>query len=165
VEDLRQDFEAWYLAHHARLVSSLLLVCGDLDVARDAVDEACARALLRWDRVGAMESPTGWTYRVALNFLRRRARRAALEHALLRRETSTTEMPPPASELWLIVSQLPPRQRTAIVLRYIADLTQADIARVMGITRSTVVSLLTDGQARLATLLAPPPPTLDEQNA
>ena len=36
------DFEAWYLAHHARMVASLVLTTGNADVARDAVDEAAA---------------------------------------------------------------------------------------------------------------------------
>ena len=68
------DFEAWYLANHARLVAGLLLVSGDLDLTRDAVDEACTRAFSRWDRVRRMESPAGWTFRVALNALRRHQR-------------------------------------------------------------------------------------------
>lgn len=165
VNDAAQGFEAWYLANHARLVSSLVLVCGDLDLTRDAVDEACARALVRWDRVRAMDSPTGWTYRVALNVVRRRARRAALERRLLRRHAVPREVPAPAGELWTVVAGLPPRQRTAIVLRYVADLTQTEVAEVMGITRSTVVSLLSDAHARLAELLAPRTTDLDDHHA
>jgi Sigma-70 region 2 len=52
---------------------------------RDVTAEAFARALERWERVGSMASPGGWTYRVALNVLRRRLRRGALEEHLLRR--------------------------------------------------------------------------------
>ncbi|MDP9336881.1 MAG: SigE family RNA polymerase sigma factor, partial [Actinomycetota bacterium] len=59
------DFEAWYRQVHPRLVSALSLIAGDVDLGRDAVDEACARALERWSRVREMRSPSGWTYRVA----------------------------------------------------------------------------------------------------
>ena len=149
-----EDFEAWYLANHARLVAGLLLVSGDLDLTRDAVDEACTRAFTRWERVRRMDSPSGWTFRVALNALRRHQRRAALERRLLARRPHATSVPAPAGEAWDVVRALPPRQRTAVVLRYVADLTQVEIAAAMGITRSTVSSLLADAHTRLAELIA-----------
>ena len=151
------DFEAWYLANHARLVASLLLATGSLDLTRDAVDEACTRAFERWGRVQQMASPTGWTFRVALNAVRRRQRRATMERRLLARRSPVVDVPPPGGEAWDLVRGLPPRQRTAIVLRYVGDLTQAEIADAMGITRSTVSSTLADAHARLAELITPDP--------
>src|SRR5688572_31610499 len=91
-------FEEWYRREHPRLVASLLLVAGDLDLAQDAADEAFARALARWDRVSRMESTNGWTYRVALNVFRRRARRDAIERRLLARAGTAGVVPPPAGE-------------------------------------------------------------------
>lgn len=148
-----RDFEGWYLANHARLVAGLLLVSGDLDLTREAVDEACTRAFTRWEQVRRMDSPSGWTFRVALNALRRHQRRAAMERRLLARRPPTAVVPAPAGEAWDIVRALPPRQRTAVVLRYVADLTQVEIAAAMGITRSTVSSLLADAHAHLAELI------------
>ncbi len=132
------DFEDWYRREHGRLAASLLVVAGDVDAATDAADEAFARALDRWDSVSAMVSPVGWTYRVALNVLRRRMRRASFERRAVRDEVPppTYEMPDP--EVWNAVARLPRRQRTAIVLRYVADLPEADIATAMGIRRGTV---------------------------
>jgi RNA polymerase sigma-70 factor (ECF subfamily) len=158
------DFETWYRSNHARLVAALLLVSGNLDLTRDSVDEACTRAFARWDRVRRMESPGGWTYRVALHALRRRQRRAALEHRLLARAAPAEVIPPPAGEAWAAVRDLPPRQRTAVVLRYVADLTQIDIAAVMGITRSTVSSLLADAHAHLAEVIAPDPVDMESHD-
>lgn len=66
------DFEQWYRTEHPRLLASLTLVSGDPDLAGEAVDEALARALERWERVRAMDSPGGWVYTVALHQLRRR---------------------------------------------------------------------------------------------
>ena len=72
-------FAAWYRNEHPRLLAAMAIVTGDLHVAQDVTAEAFARALAAWNRVSSMDSPTGWTYRVALNLARRRARRAALE--------------------------------------------------------------------------------------
>ncbi|HEY3942014.1 MAG TPA: sigma factor, partial [Acidimicrobiales bacterium] len=77
------EFEGWYAQEHARLIGSLLLITGDLDLAADGVDEGFARALEHWDRVGTMGSPTGWVFKVALNHARRVARRRGMERRLL----------------------------------------------------------------------------------
>lgn len=151
-----RDFGEWYGAEHPRLIASLLLATGDVDLAREAVDEACARVLARWDRVSRMDSPGGYVYRVALNVAHRRRRRTALEARLLARRPSDPDVPAPAGEAWAVVRELPPRQRTALVLRYVADLTEAQIADVMGVTRSTVSSTLADARAAVARRLAEP---------
>ena len=62
-------------------------------------------------------------------------------------------IPPPAVELWDIVRSLPERQGKAVVLRYVADLPENEIAEVMGITRGTVAATLRDARQRLAPLL------------
>jgi RNA polymerase sigma-70 factor (ECF subfamily) len=147
-------FEAWYERAHPRLVGALLWLGGDPSDVRDAVDEACARALERWERVGRMESSTGWAYRVALNVWRRRERRRALERRLLRRHRSfEAVVAGPAGEAWDLVRGLPPRERTAVALRYVGDLTEAQIAAAMGVRRSTVSVLLGRAHRRLAELL------------
>ncbi|HEX7165881.1 MAG TPA: sigma factor-like helix-turn-helix DNA-binding protein [Acidimicrobiales bacterium] len=157
-------FESWYRREHARLVPALLLVTGDLDTATEAADEAFARALARWDRVGRMESPNGWTYRVALNVLRRRARRERLEQRLLLRQPRVSAVPAPAGEAWAAVRELPDRQRTAVVLRFVADLTEEQIATVMGVTRSTVSSALADARRTLGRVLADDPEPLEARH-
>jgi RNA polymerase sigma factor (sigma-70 family) len=150
------SFDAWYRREHPRLVATLLLVTGDVGLAADSVDEAFARALERWDRVGAMTSPTGWTFRVARNVSRRSLRRSALERRLLARAAPPADVPAPAGEVWRIVSGLPLRQREVVVLRHVADLPEAEIAAALGITRSTVSSTLRDAHARLGQLLDEP---------
>lgn len=150
-------FEAWYREQHPRLIASLVLVTGSVDEARESVDEALARALARWPKVAAMGSPAGWTYRVALNVARRRGRRRALEASLLRQRgpDSPATLEGPAGEAWAVVADLPRRQREVVVLRYIADMTEADIAFTLGVTRSTVSSTLADARQALGRLLAP----------
>jgi RNA polymerase sigma-70 factor (ECF subfamily) len=127
----------------------LCALSGELDASRDATDEAFVRALTRWPRVRKMESPGGWTYRVALNELRRalRSRAHAVAASPVDAKTSVPETDP---DLWDLVRRLPERQRVAIVLRYVADLPEQAVAEVMGIRRSTAASTLTQARQRLA---------------
>ena len=155
-------FAAWYEAHHPRLVTVLRAVTTDADAAADAADEAMVRCLLHWERVRHMASPAGWTYRVALNELRRVGRRRALEQRLLRR------LPPPRTvteqdheDLAGLLAGLSVRQRTAVALRYGADLPEAEIAALMGVTRGTVASTLADARRALAARLS----SLDTEEA
>jgi RNA polymerase sigma-70 factor (ECF subfamily) len=149
------EFETWYASEHARLLASLVFIAGDLETAREAADEAFVRALVRWDQVKAMASPGGWTYRVALNVMNRRHRRAAIERRLLRRqrEERVPEIPEPALELWGAVAGLPERQRVAVVLRYIGDLPESEIANAMGVARGTVASTLASARTALGQAL------------
>lgn len=153
VRDPGVDFDDWYLGAHGRLVAALVSFSGSLEVASDAVDEACARALGRWSRVGGMSSVDAWVYRVAINHAKRRMRRAALERSVLSRVSArpavAASLDGPAGEIWDVVGRLPLRQRTAVVLRYVADLPEAEIARVMKVSRGTVASTLADARRRL----------------
>jgi RNA polymerase sigma-70 factor (ECF subfamily) len=151
-------FASWYRNEHPRLLAAMTIVTNDLHLAQDVTAEAFARALAAWNRVSNMESPTGWTYRVALNVVRRRARRAALEQRAFRRMEPTREGLPPerAIELWDAVSALPPRARTAIALRYAAGLSEAEVAEAMHVQVGTVSATLSNARRALAVSLGEP---------
>jgi RNA polymerase sigma-70 factor (ECF subfamily) len=153
-------FATWYRNEHPRLLAAMAIVTNDLHVAQDVTAEAFARALAAWSRVSAMESPTGWTYHVALNVARRRARRAALEQRALRRLVPPEPgLPPERSiELWDAVRSLPPRARTAIALRYAAGLSEAEVAAAMGVAVGTASATLSAARKTLATALGEPSP-------
>lgn len=153
VQPARRDFDNWYGVARPRVLATLILICGDVDAASDATDEAFLRALSRWPSVSEMESPIGWTIRVAINVVRRTQRRAAIEHRLLRRMPRQSSIAGPAGEAWLAVRDLPPRQRETLVMRYVGDMLEADIAAALGLSRSAVSSALSDGRRRLAELL------------
>ena len=150
-------FEAWYRQQHPRLLTAMVVVCGDLDLARDVTAEAFARALERWDRVQVMENPAGWAYTVALNLVRRRWRRRALE------EQGASEPPrvPVALsddrvDVWRAVASLPLQARTAVVLRYLGEMSEVEVAEAMGVAVGTVSASLSVSRRRLAALLADP---------
>jgi RNA polymerase sigma-70 factor (ECF subfamily) len=147
-------FADWYRANHPGLVEAVLRAVSPSALAADAVDEACARAFAGWDRVQAMRSPSGWVYRVAVNEARRQVRRATREQALLAAAPRPAQSPPPGGEAWLLVHDLPARQRATVVLRHVAGLTEAEIGAAMGVTRSTVSSSLAAAYRNLAARLA-----------
>ena len=141
---MEADFEAWYRLEHPRLANGLYLICGSVDIAREATDEAFARAAARWARVRRMDSATGWTFKVGMNLLRREARRGRREAAALERLSVSHTRPVelPDAELWAAVRALPDRQRQVVVLRFVGDLAEAEIGHVLGIKRGTVASNL-----------------------
>ncbi len=143
------DFDDWYRQSRPRVLATVVIAFGNLDAATDATDEAFTRAFARWSRVSAMESPLAWTTKVALNHARRKGRRAALEQRILRNAPAAAPVPAMAGEAWSAVSQLPARQREVVVMRYVTDLAEADIAKALGISRSTVSTALTDARRAL----------------
>ena len=65
------DFAGFYADAVERVIAGLAVYCGDWDAAGDAAAEAFTRACERWGRVGRMERPEGWVYRVGVNVLGR----------------------------------------------------------------------------------------------
>jgi RNA polymerase sigma-70 factor (ECF subfamily) len=154
------SFEVWYEEHYPHLLAAMVVAAGQLDLARDVTDEAFARAFERWPRVGAMASPTGWTYSVALNVLRRRERRRAVERRLLAMHARSEVAPPTSAisvEVWDAVRSLAPRARAAVALRYLSDLREAEVAEVMGLAPGTVARMLHDARNILAERLSDQP--------
>ncbi|MEM9654428.1 MAG: sigma factor-like helix-turn-helix DNA-binding protein [Actinomycetota bacterium] len=134
------SFDEFYSGARDRLVAALAASVGDVGMAADAVDEAMARAYARWGRLSGHPEPAGWVFVTARNVARRAAKRGMLRR--LRSESDWVD--PPAGETWLIVGGLSPRQREAVVLRHLGGLTEPAIAEVMGVTRGTVSSTLSD---------------------
>ncbi len=147
------DFTEFYLDMHPRLVAAVTGFCGDPEVGREAADEAMVRAYERWARVREMESPHGWVTATAVNEARRILRRRRRLATLLRAQNPRVTVDGPAGEVWHLVADLPERQRQAVVLRYLADLTEPDIAAAMGVTRGTVSTTLRSAHARLRSKL------------
>jgi RNA polymerase sigma-70 factor (ECF subfamily) len=149
------DFAAWYQAESGRVRTVLAGVCGDAALAEEATAEAFAKAFARWSKVRALDSPAAWVYRVALNEVRSRIRRRRHERRYLARQAPATVPPPrePATELWAALRELSPKARTAVVLRYVADLTEPEVAAAMGVSTGTVGSILSRSRRRLAELL------------
>ncbi len=104
-----------------------------------------------------MESPDGWVFRVAFNLASsHRRRRGTAERATARLGASTAPAGAPGTDaaddrevLRTALAALPPRQRTAVILRHFAGFSIAQAARTMGCAEGTVKSLSSQGLAAL----------------
>lgn len=149
-------FEPWFRREYSRVLGSLVLALGSREVAEEATAEAFARAYERWGRVSELDRPGGWVYTVALNVARRRLRRNTMERLLLLKFHSPREVSPETGfELWDLVRTLPPRERTAVVLRYVGDLPEAEVAKAMGISPGGVSKTLNVARSRIGSALDP----------
>lgn len=153
------SFGTWYAAQWGRLVGALTVATGDKATAEDLAAEAFARAFDKWDGLNTKGEPTAWLYTVAFNDHKKRWRRLGREREALSlvshgQAGTAAEPDAPQPELWSAVRALPARARMAVGLRYVADLTEREIAEVMGISRGTVASTLSGARRRLADELA-----------
>ena len=149
--------EAFCQAEHPRLLAALTLYTGDRDLAAELAQEALARAHRNWPAVSQMESPGGWAHRVAVNLAnsalrRRRYERAAAARAAARLPVGRVDRPPSgegAAEVRAALARLPRRQREALLLRFLLDLSVEETAQRMGCAAGTVRALTAQGVGRL----------------
>src|SRR5713226_3502779 len=72
------SLEEFYEATSRPLLTALCLVTGNRQEAEEIAQDVFVRVFERWDRVGALEDPTGYLFRVSMNVFRSRLRRASL---------------------------------------------------------------------------------------
>jgi DNA-directed RNA polymerase specialized sigma24 family protein len=146
-------FADFYRQSRTGLVRALAVTIGDRDLAVEAVDEALARAYQRWPRVGQLESPGGWAFRVALNWatsVQRRRRRAP--QPLGERDPSDIG-PIGEPDVLVALAELDVRQRAVVVCRHLLGWSEAETADALGIPAGTVKSRLHRATQHLATRL------------
>jgi RNA polymerase sigma-70 factor (sigma-E family) len=145
------EFREFFAAQYARLCWLGLLLTGDQAEAEELAQEALVRTWWRWV-VHRPNDPAAYARKVLVNRRRSLLRRAGVESRFLARTRRET-VPPPGDEqamvLWEAVQGLPPRQRAVLVLRFHEDLTEAEVARLLGLPLGTVKSLAHRGLARL----------------
>jgi RNA polymerase sigma factor (sigma-70 family) len=132
----------------ARVAAS---VTGDPERARDAVQDAFATAVRKrgsFRREGPLEA---WVWRIVLNAARSDVRRSI--PAVYDEPVSANGRPADDAELRVALVRLPERQRTAVFLRYYADLDYEAIGEALGITTGTVAATLHAAHATLRTRL------------
>lgn len=146
-------FEQWYAAEWPRVVALIRTVTLDVGAAEDVAAIAFYKAYTRWDR---LSNPSGWVRTVALNEAKRTAgsvtvHRSATGEAL---EAETGRSDLVLVEALDLLSPLTTRQRTVVALRYLYDMTQAQIADELGIAPGTVAATLTTSRRKLANQLS-----------
>ncbi|MGI8695624.1 MAG: SigE family RNA polymerase sigma factor [Mycobacteriales bacterium] len=158
-DDADAEFASFVCARSAALHRTAYLLTGNRDAAQDVVQTALTRIYLAWSRRGCWDDRDAYARKVVTNVvLSASARR-------WRGEQPTGELPEPAAagnsdavtrlaerdELRRALLALPVRQRTAVVLRHYADLSEAETAATMDCPLGTVKSLTARGLATLRT--------------
>jgi RNA polymerase sigma-70 factor (ECF subfamily) len=151
------SFEEFYASTHDRLVGQLFVATGALEEAQDVVQEAFARAWVRWGQLQHFAAPEAWVRRVALNLSAsgfRRARRGLAARARMASTPVVAGMSSEGVELAEALRGLPVRYRQVLVLHHVVDLSVEEVARQLGVPVGTVKTRLVRGRAALARRMA-----------
>lgn len=134
-------FEDFYRDSLAEVFRTLSVVLRDPALAQEALDEAMTRAFERWSKLPTYRKPRGWVYRVAVNWARSRLKKRKRE-ILGDPEPRSWVDPAPDPELDGAVARLPLHHREVVVLRFLFDMSQEQIADVLDVPVGTVKSRL-----------------------
>jgi RNA polymerase sigma-70 factor (ECF subfamily) len=146
------SFETFFETEAPTLFRRLCAVTGNSAEAEEIMQDAFLALWERWDRVGALQDPTGYLYRTAMNVFRKRSRRATLA---LRRALSLAPDPVPFAEIdaqqdvVAALAELTPRQRAALVLTDVMDYSSEEAGRALGVTAGTVRGLASRARENL----------------
>jgi RNA polymerase sigma-70 factor (sigma-E family) len=150
----RAAFDGFVRARHPALLRYGHLLTGDPHSAADLVQDALERTGLAWSRV-RQDDPEGYVRRVMVNrhiSVWRRVRRERLV-AEAPESAYAASAPHVEDAMWVALGSLARRQRAVLVLRYYEDLSEAEIARVLGCAPGTVKSQAAKGLASLRAAL------------
>lgn len=147
-------FEAMYRRELTPMIALATTLTGSREAGVDLAHDAMLRAYRAWPAVGAMERPGAWVRRVLINLAIDRHRRSRREgHVVHRLGATATIDAPEVDQFWATVRGLPDRQRAAVALRYIDDMTVDQIAEVMEVSAGAVKTTLHRAHKTLAATL------------
>jgi len=140
------DYLGFVVARYARLVRAAVLLGSSRQDAEDAVQETLIRCYSAWGRVSAADDRDAYVYRMLVNGISRSWRRKWRGEIPYGELPEPPPMGDPAAEVSVSqtvrasLSRLGREHRQILVLRYFADLSEAQIATVLGIAPGTVKS-------------------------
>jgi RNA polymerase sigma-70 factor (ECF subfamily) len=147
---LDEEFEALYKNGFQSIYRAVFALCGDRVAAEDATQEAFARALERWKRLGGKPWVEQWIAKTALNLGRRTFRRPKRAGYPPPRESEPDVEA--AFDLHRAIRALPRKQREATIYFYVLDFSVPEVAHAMGCSEGSVKTHLS--RAREALRLA-----------
>ena len=148
----RPDFDQFVAARSTALLRTAYLLTHDHGLAEDLLQTALAKAWFAWRRIDGL--PEAYVRRILVNTYATWWRRK------WNGELATEEMPErvdvdPSSaadqnhDLWVAMERLPRRQRAVMVLRFFEDLTEPQVADLLGCSVGTVKSQTSKALAKL----------------
>jgi RNA polymerase sigma factor (sigma-70 family) len=145
-------FEAVVAEHGAVVLRVCRAVVGPV-AAEDAWSETFLSALVAYPRLPLGSDVRAWlvtiAHRKAVDVLRARARRAVPVPDVPEPAVGPAEPEPGDDALWAAVAALPPKQRRCVAYRYLADLSYADVAALVGGSEDAARRAAADGVAAL----------------
>ena len=152
-----------YSSHYRSLVRLAVLLVRDEPTAEEVVQECFIAMHDGWHRLGNEEKALSYLKQAVVN----RSRSVLRHRSVIDRDTPQPAPDIPSAEQGAIsllersalitaLRGLPDRQRQALVLRYYADLSEAQIAEMMGISKGAVKSHTARGMTSLRALLEAP---------
>jgi len=146
------ELEALYRSRFDVFERVAASVTGDSERARDAVQEAFATAVRKRGSFRGDGPLEAWVWRIVLNAARSDVRRSipAVDYE---EPAAANGHPERDAELRGTLARLPERQRTAVFLRYYADLDYVAIGEALGMRTGTVAATLNAAHAALRSRL------------
>ncbi|HEX7355010.1 MAG TPA: SigE family RNA polymerase sigma factor [Mycobacteriales bacterium] len=138
-------FEQYVASRGASLLRLATVLTGDPHGAQDLVQTALLKASGRWRRVSRLDHPDAYVRKIIVNrYVSDRRRRSSTELVTAavpeRGGVDMVDQLGVRDELRRVLATLAARQRAVLVLRYYADLGDAEIAALLGCGESTVRS-------------------------
>lgn len=135
-----EDVTRLFVAERVPMVHLATLLTGSVAIAEEVVQDAFAAVTKRWDH---LDRPGAYLRTSVVNNCRSALRRRAVEDRY--RASAPQEpghgIPEQLIELRDALARLSDRQRIVVVLRYFADIPDAEIAETLGVRPATVRSL------------------------
>ncbi|MEU4823349.1 SigE family RNA polymerase sigma factor [Actinomadura citrea] len=152
-----EEFRAYVVERGPVLLRAATQLTSDRAEAEDLLQAALAKTYLAWDRIEDRSALDGYVRRAMVNtqisWWRRRKLDVYPTDQLPERpvedHTDRSEM---RDALGRALSRLPERQRLAVMLRYYEDMSEREIAEVLGVSIGTVKSTVSRAMARLREL-------------
>ncbi len=162
--------ERLYAAHWRSLVRLSVLLVRDQGLAEELVQDAFVAMHDKWSSLREPDRALAYLRRAVVNRSNSALRHRSVVHRHVARGTGALPETVPGADDHAIdrerrdtvltaLQSLPRRQREVLALRYYLDLSEADIAATLGISRGAVKSHASRGSANLRTLLESPDPS------
>jgi RNA polymerase sigma factor (sigma-70 family) len=132
------DLAEHYREHWPRLVRLARLLTGSEAIGEEIAQEAYL-GLLAAKR--PVENPSAYLRRSVVNRCINLGRHLKHERSYLANQREVAVIPPEHDEMWNRLRTLPAKQRAVMVLRYYEDLSEREIAAIVGCKPGTVKSL------------------------
>jgi RNA polymerase sigma-70 factor (sigma-E family) len=150
------DFDEYYTARAPQLRRVAFLVVHDWQAAEDIVQSTFVKVYLKWPKI-SQSTVDAYVRRAVVNasvsYLRgRRRRRETLTPTPPETAPMQTARVGPSDPIPAVLAHLPPAQRAVLALRFVDDLSVADVSEALGISEGAVKSQTSRGLSRLRQL-------------